>query len=230
MTTRTPTFGMSVGSIFGAGVKGYVANLVPISLAAAATIATYLAFRLPAQAAAEGGRLLVSLALDLVGLVVAAVVAYPWYTYALAAADGRPIDPVAPFRTSERFSAQAVASFWFWAGVLLGLRYLYGIPSLLALVFYAFYGFVIADGSTASGLKALGHSVILGHGRRVGLFAIGALFMAFNLFGAIAIGFDVNPLTIGLAFAGFVATSSITMVSGAAIYRMLDDLKRAESR
>ncbi len=219
MTTRSQTFGISVGSIFATGIRGFLANPIPIFLAGAATIGVYLAFRIPAQAAADEGRLIISLALDLTGLVVASVVSYPWYSYALAAGDGKPVDVAAPFRSFDRFTTQAVASFWFWAGVLLGVRYLYGIPAIVALLFYAFYGYVIADGVTLSGLKALGHSARLGEGKRVGMFAIGALLFAFNFFGAIAIGFTLNALTIALAVIGFTITASITLVGGAAIYR-----------
>ena len=229
MTTQPATFGISLGAMFRAGISGFRRNVVPLLLAGSATVAAYLAFRLPAQSAAARDDILISLALDLFGLVTASVVAYPWFSYALTAASGEPVDLGAPFRRYDLFTTQAVASFWFWAGMLLGLRYLFGIPSVLALLFYAFYGYVVADGVTDSGLKALGHSARIGEGRRVALFAVGGLLLVFNLFGAMAIGFGVNPLTIVLAFLGFVITASITLVAGGAIYRALLALNSGET-
>lgn len=221
MTSQNATFGASFGSIFMSGVRGYVKNIPALSLAAAITLGSYLAFRFPAQSALDRDDLLVSIILDLVGLTLGSIVAYPWYSYALDAADGQAADIGRPFREWRRFAPQFVASFWFWAGVLLGLRYLLGIPSILVVVFYAFYGFVIADNNAETGLRALGTSVRLGEGKRIGLMAIAGLFLMFNLFGAIAVGFEVNALTIALAVAGLSVTTSITMVAGARIYRLL---------
>ena len=221
MTSQDSTFGASFGSIFLTGVRGYAKNLLPLSLAAAATLGIYLAFRFPAQDAFVDGNLVRSISLDLVGLVLGSIFAYPWYCYALDAVDGKPTDLRSPFRTPKRFLAQAVASFWFWAAVLLGLRYLFGIPSILAALFYAFYGFAIADGAEESGLKALGYSVRVGEGKRIGLFALAAVFLIFNMFGAIAVGYEVTTLTIGLAILGLVITTNVTMVAGARVYRLL---------
>ncbi len=228
MTTEQSTFGASFGSIFLSGVRGYFANIVPLTLAGALTIGTYFVFRVPAQAAFVEDRILSSLGLDMIGLLLASILAYPWYCYALNAADGEKVDVAFPMRTADRFGAQIVASFWFWAAVLLGLRYLFGIPSLLALLFYAFYGFAIADGAEESGLRALGYSVRLGEGKRIGLAALAGVFLIFNIFGAIAVGYDVNALTIGLAIAGVVITTNITLVAGARVYRLLQPgLKRS---
>lgn len=220
MSEGQQTFGVGIGEAFAAGIRGYVRNLVPLTAAGAATLAVFLGFRFPAQAAVDSGALLRSLVLDLVGLVAAAVVAYPWFSYALDADRGVPIDIWKPFAQPSGFAVQAVASFWFWAGLLLGLRYLYGIPSIIALLFYAFYGFVVADHQAQSGLRALGTSARLGEGRRVGLFAVAALLIVFNMFGAIAVGFGSNALTWILTFAGLLITTNISMVIGARIYRV----------
>lgn len=218
-TEASPTFGVRLGEVFLSGIKGYAKNVVPLSLASLATLGTYLAFRFPAQRAFLDEQVFTSIGLDLVGMILASVIAHPWYSYSLDAEAGRPIDLIKPFRTPYNFYVQAVASFWFWAGILLGLRYLFGLPSVIVLLFYAFYGYIVADGRTDSGLKALGHSARLGEKKRVGLFAIAGILFVFNLFGAIAIGFSVTPLTIGLAVLGVVITSSITLVGGARIYR-----------
>jgi hypothetical protein len=214
----TRTFGIGLGEMFMAGVDGYRRNFVILSVAGALTLSTYLAFRLYAQAALADGRIARSIVFDLAGMILASVVALPWYSYALDADRALPVDPAKPFRSIGLFAPQAVASFWFWAAILLGLRYLYGIPSILALVFYAFYGYVVAEGRV-TGLQALGISARLGEGRRVGLFAVSLIFLVFNLFGAIALGFFVSPLTVVLAFLGVLVTANITLVAGARLYR-----------
>lgn len=220
MTSRPTTFGIGVGEAMAAGVRGYFANVVPLSLAGAVTLAVFFGLRFQAQAAADAGALVRSLVLDLVGLVAAAVVAYPWFSYALDADRGSPVDLRRPFEMPSGFYSQAVASFWFWAAVLFGLRYLYGLPSLIALVFYAFYGFVIADRKAPSGLRALAVSARMGEGRRIGLFGIAALLLVLNLFGAIAVGFGVTPLNLALAFVGLLITTNVSLVVGARIYRV----------
>lgn len=221
MAAKNVTFGVSFGEVFFSGLRGYFAHFGPLSAAAALTLGTYLAFRLQAQAAIAADDVVRSVLLDLAGLVAASIVAYPWYCYALNADAGGPIDVGFPWRNLRRLSSQAVASFWFWAGILLGMRYLLGLPAIVVVLLYAFYGFVIADGAADGGLTALGTSVRMSEGRRIGLFAVAGLFFVFNLFGAIAVGFTVNPLTVALAIAGLVITTNITMVSGARLYRLL---------
>lgn len=200
-------------------MRGYARNFATLSAAGAVTLATYLVFRFQAQAAFTAGHLIRSIVFDLIGMVLASVAALPWYTYALDTDRQIPIDLGKPFRYRRQFTAQAVASFWFWAAILLGLRYLFGIPSLLALVIYGFYGYAVAEGNT-SGLQALGSSARLGEGRRVGLFAVALILLVFNLSGAIALGFSVTPVTIVLAFIGVLMTSNVSLVAGARLYRM----------
>lgn len=219
---QTPTFGISIASIFRTAIVGFFKNPGPLFAAAMATLATYAAFRIPAQAALNDDLLVRSIALDLVGLVLAGVVAFPWYSYSLDVVDGKPIDTRKPLESFWWIRPQLVASIFFWAGVLLGFRYLFGLLSIVVVVLYAFAGFVLADGKQRSGLKALGTSVLIGEGKRIGLVAIAALFMLFNMFGAISLGFGtVNAMTIGLAIIGLAVTTSITMVGGAVVYRTL---------
>lgn len=221
---QTPTFGISVAAVFRSGIVGFFKNPGPLFVAAMATLATYAAFRIPAQAALDDDLIVRSIALDLVGLVVAGVVAYPWYSFSLDVADGKPIDVRKPLQSFWWIRPQLVASIFFWAGVLLGFRYLFGLVSILVVILYAFAGFVLADGKQRSGLKALGTSVALGEGKRIGLVAIASLFLLFNMFGAISLGFGlVNAMTIGLAIIGLAVTTSATMVGGAVVYRNLQD-------
>lgn len=224
MTTGKPgSFGIGVGEILLAGLAGVRRAPLPLALAGSVTLAIYMGFRISAQAAADAENLVRSLALDFVGLVVAAAASLVWFSYALDVDRERPVDLRRPLSRPMAFWDMGVASFWFWAAVLFGLRYLYGIPSLLAVVFYAFYGFVLADGEANSGMRALAASARLGEGRRIGLFAIATLFLVINLFGAIAVGFGVTPLTMALAFLGVLVTTNVTMVSGARIYRVVNE-------
>ncbi len=216
----TEPFPLSIAAMFRRGCTGYARNVGPLTVGAAATLAVYGVFRILAQQALDDGQQLASIALDLVGLVLAGTVAVPWYVYALDAARSKPIDLAAAWR-GGRFSAQFVCSFWFWAAFMLGVRYLFGIPSILALLFYGFHGYIVADRAAKGGLRALGTSVRLGHKRRVALFAILALFIVFNLVAALPLGSGATPLTIVISVALFTATGSVTLVSGACLYDTL---------
>ncbi|MEM8924617.1 MAG: hypothetical protein AAGD35_14030 [Actinomycetota bacterium] len=224
-TSSTQAFPIGVGTLFKKGIEGYIANVVPLSVAGVATLLTYGAFRYPAQLLFDDGAVGRSLLVDLVGLLIAGTIAYPWYSYALDAAAGDGVDWRRPFEEPRRFAYQATASFWFWAGVLAGVRwgaYLFFLPAILVILLYAFHGYVNADRSRDGGLKLLGVSVKLGAGYRIALFALMALFIMFNFMGAIALGFgEIGPLTITGAVVGMVITTNVTMVSGAHLYRVL---------
>lgn len=223
ITNRAP-FDVRIGKLISTGVRGYLANALPLSLAGAATLATYLSFRLPAQSLFRANSIALSIAMDLAGLVIAGVVAIPWYSYAMDAAQGRPAEIAAPLRRAS-FSAQAVASFWFWAAVLFGLRYLWGIPSVVALVFYAFHGFIVASGGSKSGLKALGMSAAIGEGRRFGLFGVAVVIAMFNLLATLPLGLGLSPATLVATGLAMTVTASISLVAGAHLYHVLTETK-----
>ena len=218
--TTQERLGFSVGEVFTIGIKGFLKNALILSAAALATLGTYAIFGIQANELRSDGKGVYAVLIEVLGFVVAGAVAYPWYSYALDAADGKRVDVRKPFNHPIRFYAQGVASFWFAAAALLGGRYLLALPSILALVFYAFYGYVIADGED-SGLKALGMSVRIGEGRRIVLFAMAGLFGVFTMCGFIAYGFGQQPIHWALAIAGLSVTSNITLIAGAAIYREL---------
>lgn len=215
-------FGIRPGAVFAAGFRGYAANLVPLTVAGLIVLATYAAFRYPSQQFLDDDRVWAARFTDLAGLFIAGTLAYPWYRYALAAADGDKVDIAAPFATPRRFGHQATASFWFFAAVVLGQQYLGGLPAILATLLYAFYGYVVAENDNG-GLKALGTSVRLGERRRIGLFAIGGMLFVFNILGAAGLAAGLNPLGYLLTVVGLSVTTSITLVSGAAIYRVLQE-------
>lgn len=217
----TEPFPLSPKDMFREGIVGFRRQPLLLLAGGAMTFAVFAVFRVPAQMAMNDERTVASVALDLVGSVLAATAAYPWFSYALGAARDKPISFMKPFRNPGRFYAQFVAAIWFWAAVMLGLRYLLGIPALLAAVFYAFYGYLVVDRSDMGGLKVLGTSVRLGDKRRVALFAILALFAMFNFLAAIPLGYGVNIGTIAATIGLLLITTSVTLVSGAALYDVL---------
>lgn len=235
MAKERVEFGIKIPDVFAAGVRGYFSNVVPLTLGALLTLGVYAPFRIQAQQLFVDERVWTSIAVDIVGFLVGGTLAYPWFDYALKAHRAEPIAIAAPFAYPKRFLHQAGASFFFWAGIMLGVRYpILGIPilSLLILVLYAFFGYIIADtppdkeGMRGSSF-ALGTSVRLSENRRFGLFAIGCLFVIFNFFGAVAgmavlQSLDNTIIGYGAIVLGLAITTSITLVSGAFVY---DDLR-----
>ena len=239
------TFPIGPGEMFARGFKGFGSGAVPLMLAGLATLSVAAVASLPAADLRDDGRNYAAVVVSLLGLVVGGTLAYPWYHYALSASRGKSIQVMEPFLDTKRFFAQAVASFWFWAGVLLGLQYLAGIPSIFILVLYAFHGYLIADGKVVGGMRALGTSVRMGQGRRIGLFGLATLFGLFTFMGALPMGYDFNqraeaeaaavaasikyidpgasPLWIALAVVGVAFAGSVTLVAGATLYQVLWD-------
>ena len=115
-------FPLPIPAMFRRGLRGYVANVVPLTLAAIATFVVYGAFAIPALRAANDDNTVRFLALNITGLVLASTAALPWFSYALNAARNEPIDIAAPFRDGVRFVDQLVASFWFWGAFILSRR------------------------------------------------------------------------------------------------------------
>ena len=242
VASKSIDFGIRLPDIFIKGFAGYGKNIIPLSFGALLTLGSYAPFRFFAQQLQDGNSLTFrSIGVDIVGLVIAGTLAYPWYAYALRAYRGEEISLGAPFAEPKKFLHQAVASFFFWAGFMLGIRYpIFGIPilSILVLVSYAFHGFVVADTPLGGKKKkrvggatyALGTSVRLGEKRRFGLFAIASLFMMFNVLGA-AFGFAVGNtlLQYVIGVVGLSITTSVTMVGGAYIYdELVEKLPKGE--
>ena len=216
------TFGISIGELFRVGAGALRNN--PAALVGTA-LATFLAYGVFRYLASQSGTLLAFIGFDLLGLVLASVVALPWYRAALDAYDGKRSNPPDLVQAMTGARDQMVASIFFWAGVYFGIRYLLGIPSIFVVVLYAFYGFIVSEGNHKGGMRALGHSVVLGEGRRVGIAGIGLLLVILNLFGAVAVGFEELPDSVGwaLAIVGLLITTNLSMTVGAALYRHLSD-------
>lgn len=240
------SFGISIGEVFLTGIKGYLPNAIIMTLAGLPVLGLFAVLSRPftnfqgdLQDRVNSGELtsisvgngLIWVGLLMVAAIPAGIVAVPWFKYALDIVDEKDINLMAPLIDFPKLANHAFATFWFWAGIAFGLRYLRGIPSILVILLYAFYAYIIADGKDINGLKALGTSVRLGQGKRIGLFAIAGMFFVFNIFGALglAIGLeDGSPSLLGIVagILGLSATASVTLISGAAIYRVLEgDLK-----
>lgn len=218
-------FGISLSEVIADAFGGWRANVVPLTVAGLATIGVSNAVSFGARAVTDNG--VAWSLLTFAGWVIAGTIAYPWFHYALQAVDGDKVDLRAPFEHPKRFRYQLVASFWFWAGFLLGFGF-FLLPGLLVLVFYAFYGYIIADGAQESGTKALGTSVILGEKRRIGLLWFSLLFLAFSALGLLlgVVAAAAPTAALALATVGLTITTSIVIVAGASIYRKLQGLTR----
>lgn len=223
---RIKPFTIPISAMFQRGLRGYVANAVPLTLAALGTFAVLALSVIPVLGGEEDE--FRYLAVTTVGLMLATTAALPWFSYALNAARGEPIDMGAPFRDGTRFVDQLVCSFWFWAAFFLGFQYLRTLwgPILffLVVVLYAFFGFVVADRTAEGPLRALGTSVRLGEKRRFALFAIWVLFFLFNFVAALPIGWGVNPATVVITVITLAMSTSITMVAWACLYDTLNDM------
>lgn len=244
---KSHDFGIGIGEMFAAGVKGFTSNAPILMLSGLPVFIVFALASTPWRnfnaeltdrvANDPDAGLTIFEQLGWVGLLMAAafpagVVAAPWFRYALDVADDREINVMAPLIDGGKLLNHGFATFWFWAGIALGMRYSFlipGLPSIVVLLLYPFYGYIIAGGREINGLKALGVSVRLGQGRRIGLFAIAGLFFMFNLVGVLGlgVGLDVetgSPSILGvvLGILGITATGSVTLVSGAAIYRVLE--------
>ncbi len=239
-------FGIGIGEMFSVGIKGFFSNVpllmlsgLPVFIVFAVASTPWRAYNSDLQDRIDAGLESIPTLdqLQWVGLLMlaafpAGILAAPWFRYALDVADGREINIMTPLIDGGKWLNHTFATFWFWAGITLGLRYsvwIAGLPSIVVLLLYPFYGYIIASGQEINGLKALGISVRMGQGKRIGLFAIAGLFFVFNLVGVmgLGVGLDVetgSPSILGVALGilGITATASITLVSGAAVYRVLE--------
>ena len=230
-------FGIGIGEMFLAGVRGFLPNAIIMTLAGLPVLGLFAVLSRPFtnfQSELEEleavGVLdaLIWVGLLMVAAIPAGIVAAPWFKYALDIVDEKEINVMAPLVDFPKLLHHAFATFWFWAGIAFGLRYLRGIPSILVILLYAFYAYVIADGKEINGLKALGTSVRLSAGKRIGLFAIAGIFFMFNIVGVLGLGVgleDGSPSVLGIALGiiGLSATASVTLISGAAIFRVLEE-------
>lgn len=225
-TTTSPSVG-DIPALLAAGVRTYRSVFVPATVMALVVLAVFGAARAAAAWMVSSDDLVLALIVDLAGLLAATVAALPWFRLMLAAARGEP-EPTSGIFRIDGFGAMFGAAFFFWGGVLLGARYLLGIPSIFVLVWYGVFGYAVADGEK-SGMRALGTSVRLGQGRRATLFAVALVLLLLNLAAALPIGVEVSPVTIALAAVLLAVTTNISMGAGAELYLRLLASENTES-
>ena len=172
------------------------------------------------QISLGNGDVVAGLALNLVGMVLAGAASYPVCVYALRASRGEEVELGEPFREPSRFVAMFVGTFWFWAGVLLGLNF-FVLPAVFVFVFYVFFGFVLVDRPDLGGLKSLGTSVRIGHKRRIAIFALTALFGVLLFLCILPIGFALNAGTIAVMYVLLLIGTAVSLVSWASLYDAL---------
>ncbi len=218
------SFGINLGEMFFGSVEAFFKSPLQSMAAGLITMGAGAGLYFWAESLLDGNEGYLRTLAIILAATVMGTIALPWYFYSLARAEGKKISWAAPFSNPRLFWAQAVCSFWLWAAITLGYRYLLGIPALVAVVFYAFHGYVIADGGADRGLAALGNSVQLGHGRRLGLLMIAAMLSVFFVLGASTLGMEEWSQTAKVAGAvvGTALTGSIIMISGAKIYLVLE--------
>lgn len=208
-------------TILAAGAATFRRMPVSGSLFAVIVFGLFWVGRASAAERVAEGSLAIALLIDFVGLVVATVASLPWFRTTLRAhRDGAELGPA-----GRQIKPMLVATLFFWGGVLLGIRYLYGIPSVFVLIWYGVFGYAVADGES-SGLKALGISVDLGQGRRTAVAAVGLVLALLNLLALLPVGYNLG--TAGLAISGvlLVVTTNVSMGAGAELY---DRLRRSRA-
>ena len=151
-------FPIRIGAMFNAGISGFMREPLPLLVGGALTLGAYAVLAVPGLLAWNDDQVVLGSVLFVASLILGGTAAYPWFTYALRAARDEAVDVAEPFRRPRRFIAQFVCAFWFSAAFMLGSLFFF-IPALLTILFYAFYGYVVADDWTRSGVMALGTSV-----------------------------------------------------------------------
>ncbi len=217
METVTSPAPRDVFKLLGRGVRVYRSMLISGTVMALVVFAVYGSARAYAATLVDDDQLIAAIFVDGGGLVLATVAALPWFRRTLIAVGA---DPNGLPTSASRITAMLAAAIVFWAGVLFGLRYLYGIPAIFVLLWYALFGYAVAS-TNERGLKALGTSVRIGQGRRWSIAALGIVLLPFNLAAAAPIGIEISPLTVVAAALLLVVTTNISMGAGANLYRWL---------
>ena len=222
MSTGAQLRPQDLGSIIGRGVQTYRRSIVGSTLFAAVVFAVWGAGRVAAGTAIGDGNVVLGYVTDFAALTLATFVALPWFIHTLAAEDEQPLGIGGALSSSVgRFSAMLGASFFFWAGVMLGIRYLFGIPSIFVIIWYGLFGFILAD-KGGKGLLSLGSSVRLGEGRRWTIAGLAAILAMLNLLALTPVGNGLTAVNVGLAALLLSITTGISMGAGAALYRRIE--------
>ena len=188
---------------------------------AIAVLALAGAARVTAQGFVDDENLLPAFLIDAVGLTAATVLALPWFRLMLSSERNEEVTFPSP--STLGWGAMIGAAIFFWGGVLFAIRYLgalLALGSILVVIWYGFFGFAVADG-TSPGFNALGTSVRLGQGRRWTVAVLALILVFLNFVALLPIGAGVNAGTIAAAVVLLAITSNVSMGAGAHMYDWL---------
>jgi hypothetical protein len=205
-----------VPGILGQGVATFRGAIGPRMGLAVLVLAIAAAARALAQTGVDDGKILVPLLIDFFGMTVATIIALPWFRVTLNVE--READaPARALLEGLAWGPMIVGALFFWGGVFLGLRYLYGIPSVFVLIWYGLFAFAVASGED-QGLNALGASVRLGLGRRSVVAGVAVVLAILNFVALTPLGGGVNPLTIAATIGLLAVTTNVSMGAGAHLF------------
>ena len=226
---KVEPFPLGIGVMMRLGFEGLRREPAAMLVGALLPVLGTMPLLVPAAMAFDDDRASAGVTFTMTALVLGGALAYPWCHYALRAAREEPLELAEPFREWIRFFPMLVASFWFWAGMLLAFQFriLGGLPAVAITMAYAFFGFVVDERHDQGGLKALGTSVRIGDGRRFALLALVCLysvvgFVVFLLAASAAVGVGLT----GAAASAVVAVMmtpfiAFTLVAWASLYDVL---------
>lgn len=202
--TRTPSSSLDIGAAFGAGWRGFTANIGPLVVVALIVWVVTGAVNWLSTDTTGVIRFLASVVSFFLGQLVAIV----WISLALAIIDGRPISGESLLPDGSTLISYIIASLIFTVMFGIGLLLLI-IPGLIVAVVFGLYGWALVD-------KGLGPIESLRESSRLTAGHRGQLF----LFVLAAIG--LNILGLFALIIGVLITSAITLIAAGHVYRQLD--------
>ena len=172
---KVEPFPLGIGAMMRLGFEGLRCEPVAMLVGRPPVLGT-MPLLVPAAMAFDDDRVSAGVTFTMTALVLGGALAYPWCHYALRAAREEPLELAEPFREWIRFFPMLVASFWFWAGMLLAFQFRILLPWRSR--WPTFFGFVVDERHDQGGLKALGTSVTSGTD-------VGSLFWRWSVFTAL---------------------------------------------
>ena len=129
---KVEPFPLGIGAMMRLGFEGLRREPVAMLVGALLPVLGTMPLLVPAAMAFDDDRVSAGVTFTMTALVLGGALAYPWCHYALRAAREEPLELAEPFREWIRFFPMLVASFWFWAGMLLAFQFriLGGLPAV----------------------------------------------------------------------------------------------------
>jgi uncharacterized membrane protein len=150
----------------------------------------------------------VQVVLGVVSFFVGQVVAIVWISLALAIIDGREITTDTLLPSGATLVSYIIASLLFSLMLAIGLVLLV-VPGIIVAVAFGFFGWALVD-KGLDPIEALRHSGRITSGNRWSVFVFLLAALALNIVGVL------------LLVVGVLATSAVTLIACAHVYRQLD--------